>query len=70
MFGWLSEASSRGSRSNSPKSRFLPVWNFDGDFLVDPRVFRQIDTAEPAAAKGRQDAVFPDCLSTKEHLCR
>ena len=48
----------------------LPVRNLDRDFLVDPGVFRQIDAAEPAASQGRQDAVFPDRLSAKEHLCR
>ena len=48
----------------------LAVRNLDRDFLVDPRVFREIDAAEPAAAKGREDAVLPDRLSAKEHLCR
>ena len=48
----------------------LPMGNLDRDFLVDPRVFRQIDAAEAAAAEGREDAVFPDRLSAKEHLCR
>ena len=48
----------------------LPVWNLDRDFLVDPRVFRQINAAETAASQGRENAVFPDRLSAKEHLCR
>ena len=48
----------------------LAMRNLDGDFLVDPGVFREIDAAETAAAKWREDAVFPDGLAAKEHLCR
>jgi hypothetical protein len=33
------------------------------------QVFREIDAAEAAASEGREDAVFPDRLSAKEHLC-
>ena len=47
----------------------LPVRNLERDLLVDPRVFREIDAAKAAAAEGREDAVLPDGLSAKEHLC-
>ena len=30
----------------------------------------EIDAAETAAAKWREDAVFPDGLAAKEHQCR
>ena len=34
----------------------LPVRNLDGDFLVDPGVFGEVDSAESAAAEWRQDS--------------
>jgi hypothetical protein len=45
----------------------LPMWNLDGDFLVHPGVFRQVNGAESAAANCRQDLVLPDRLASKEH---
>ena len=41
--------------------------NLEGDLLVDPGVFGQVDAAEAAAAEGRQDAVLPDGLTAEEH---
>ena len=45
----------------------LSMWNFDGDFLVDPRVFGEVNSAESAAAKWRQDLVLSDGLTTEKH---
>ena len=47
----------------------LAMRNLDRHLLVDPGVFREIDAAKAAAAKRGEDAVLPDCLSAKEHLC-
>ena len=41
--------------------------NLEGDLLVDPGVFGEVDAAEAAAAEGRQDAVLPDGLTPEEH---
>ena len=46
----------------------LLVRDLEGDLLVDPRVFGEIDGAEAAAAEGRQDAVLPDGLTAEKHL--
>ena len=46
----------------------LLVRYLERDLLVDPRVFGKVDTAEAAAAKGRQDAVLPDSLTAEKHL--
>ena len=69
MFGWLIDASSRGSFSSSLKSSALLVRNLERDFLVDPGVFGQIDGAEAAAAERREDAVLADGLTAEEHRC-
>src|SRR6266540_2075168 len=45
----------------------LPVRNLQGDFLVDPRVFGEINRAEAAAAKRHHDAVLADGLPAEEH---
>ena len=45
----------------------LPVGNLDGDALVDPRVFRQVHGAEPAAPERLMDAVLAEHLSAKNH---
>jgi hypothetical protein len=39
------------------------VWNFEGDFLVDPGVFSEVDRAEATTAQGRQNAVLSDDLT-------
>ena len=38
----------------------LPVRNLDGDLLVDPGVFGEVNRAESATAKWRQDLVLSD----------
>ena len=70
MFGMAERREQARLAQQLAEVEVLPVRNLDRDFLVDPRVFRQIDAAKAAASKGREDAVFPDCLSAKEHLCR
>ena len=45
----------------------LPVRDLDGDALVDPCVFREIDRAEPAAAERLDDAVLAERLAAKHH---
>ena len=46
----------------------LLVRDLDGDLLVDPGVFGEVDAAEAAAAERRQDAVLPDGLTAEEHV--
>src|SRR4029078_4285019 len=41
----------------------LLVWNFEGDFLVDPGVFSEVNRAEATTAQGRQNAVLTDDLT-------
>ena len=67
MFGWFSEASRRGSRSSSPKSRPCRCGTLMRDALVDPRVFGEIHRAEPAAAERLEDAVLAERLAAKHH---
>ena len=45
----------------------LPMRNLDGNFLVDPRVFGEVHSAESAAAKRREDLVLSDDLTPKKH---
>src|SRR5204863_5031198 len=45
----------------------LLVRNFECDLLVDPGVFREVDRAETAAAKCREDLVLTDDLPSEEH---
>jgi hypothetical protein len=45
----------------------LAMRNLDGDPLVDPRVFRQIDRAEAAAAQGLDNAVLAESLASEDH---
>src|SRR5687768_1623846 len=45
----------------------LPVGNFEGDFLVDPRVFGEVHRAESAASERRQDFVLSDDLTSEKH---
>ena len=45
----------------------LPVGNLDGDFLVDPGVFGEVNSAESAAAEWRQDFVLSDGLTAEKH---
>jgi hypothetical protein len=46
--------------------QILAMRNFDGDFLVDPRVLRQVYAAEPSAAEGRDDPVLAERLASEE----
>src|SRR6185436_9068940 len=48
----------------------LLVRNFERDLLVDPGVVGEEDRAETSAANSREDLVFPDNLTTKEHSRR
>ena len=48
----------------------LPVRDLERDLLVDPGVFREVDGAEPAAAKRREDPVLPERLPLEEHQRR
>ena len=50
--------------------QILFVRDLDRDFLFDPRVFGEIHAAETATPQRRENAVFPDRLPAKEHLCR
>jgi hypothetical protein len=70
MFGMAQRGEQARLAQQALRSRDSAMRNLDRDFLVDPRVFRKIDAAEAAASKGREDAVFPDGLSAKEHRCR
>src|SRR5262245_49116667 len=45
----------------------LLMRDFECDLLVDPGVFREVDRAETAAAKCREDLVLTDDLPTEEH---
>ncbi len=45
----------------------LLVRDLEGDLLVNPGVLGQIDAAEAAAPKGRQNPVLPDGLAAEEH---
>src|SRR5207249_5376451 len=45
----------------------LFVRDLERDLLVDPRVVREVDRPEAAAADRREDLVFPDDLSAKKH---
>ena len=45
----------------------LLVRNLEGDLLVDPGVFGEIDVPKAATAEGRQNAVLPDYLTAEEH---
>ena len=45
----------------------LPVGDLDGDLLVEPRVLREVDGAEAAAAERREDLVLADGLPAEEH---
>src|SRR5687767_12217930 len=45
----------------------LPMRNLDGNFLVDPGVFGEVNRAESATAKWRQDFVLSDDLTTEKH---
>ena len=45
----------------------LLVGNLQGNLLVDPGVFREVDRAEPAAADRRQHLVFANDLAAKKH---
>ena len=46
----------------------LPVRNLDRDLLVDPGVLREVNSAESAAAERRDDFVFPETLTSEQHL--
>ena len=43
----------------------LPVGHLDRHLLVDPGVFREVDTPEAAAPERREDLVLPEDLSAK-----
>ena len=45
----------------------LPMRNLDGDFLVDPGVFGEVNRAESAAAERREDLVLSDRLTAEKH---
>jgi hypothetical protein len=45
----------------------LLVRDLEGDFLVDPGVFSEVNRAETATPKRREDAVLTNQLTTKEH---
>ena len=59
MFGWLIEASRRGSFSSLAEIEVLLVRNLDRDVLVDPGVFGEIHAAEAAAAECDSTRYFP-----------
>src|SRR5688572_18226381 len=50
--------------------QILSMRNFEGDLLVDPGVFGEINGAKAAAAEGRDDAVLADRLAAEEHVAR
>src|SRR3954463_11782489 len=46
----------------------LPMRNLDRDLLVDPGVVGEVNSAESAAAEWRDDFVFPETLTSEQHL--
>ncbi len=45
----------------------LAVRDLDGDFLVEPRVLREVDRAKASTAERREDFVLADGLAAEEH---
>ena len=70
MFGWLSEASSRASRSKrTPRSELARIGfgqHLDRDVTAQPRIGGAIDLAHPARAEQRDDLVRADTGSRNQ----
>ena len=70
MFGWVSAATARASRSKrasaSALSREVRRQHLDGDVAPEPRVARAVDLAHPARPERRRDLVRPEAGPGRE----
>ena len=68
MFGMVERGEqARLAQQLAEVEALLPVGHLERHLLVDPRVFREVDGTEPAAAQRRDDAVLAEHLPAEEH---